>query len=42
MRRVEGWKRLPWLGFTVSWLAVGLVLLVPRFQDGYLYNAAPI
>ena len=33
---------LPWLGFTVSWLVVGLVLLIPSYRDGHLYNAAPV
>jgi hypothetical protein len=33
--------RVPWLTFVVSWFVVGLVLFIPHFESGYLYNASP-
>ena len=32
----------PWLTFVITWLSLGLVVLVPRFDDGYLSNAWPV
>jgi len=32
----------PWLTFVITWLLLGLVVLVPLFRDGYLSNAWPV